>query len=179
MLATWNRESTWTTGKRFSNPRSTRESLQNNLSRNSSIYVANCCRSGSRAYQHRKICGKRGRKNSNLQYQWRQMQEGRRPWAPWFLWMFHSDPWLGSKDSRYRNFNLTNSLHHPHFNVWRFKSETRWLTTCSNFRHESNETDTESRTDFWTTIFKNGRQKCVKKLCQRQKPVWEIQSTAV
>ena len=57
-LATWNMESTWTTGKRFCKSTLDARVIANTLSRNSK-----CCRWGSRAYQHRETCGKRGRKN--------------------------------------------------------------------------------------------------------------------
>ena len=55
---------------------------------------------------------------------------------PLFLWIFHRVLWLGSKDSRYRNFNLTNSPLHHHFLCWKIRFRNQ-VTTCSDFPSEA------------------------------------------
>ena len=52
------------------------------------------------------------------QFQCRHFQEGRRPWVHEFQWIFRRIRWLISKDSKYRNFKSTNSLHFLHFYDW-------------------------------------------------------------
>ena len=45
------------------------------------------------------------KKEKEAQFQCRHLQEGRRPWTLLKLWIFHRVLWLGSTDSRYRNFH--------------------------------------------------------------------------
>ena len=135
MLATWNMESIWTIRKLFCKPTLDAWLITKTLSRNSSIYDTMCRRWGSRAHQHRETCGKREWKNRKHNSQCRHLQEGRRLWAPSFLWIFHGVPWLGNKDGRYRNFNLTNSCLLS-FLRWKIRFRNQ-ATACSDFPSEA------------------------------------------
>ena len=58
-------------------------------------------------YQHRETCGRRGRTNRKHNFNADILREGRQ-----YRWKFRRTLWLDSKDRRYRNFSLTNSLLH-------------------------------------------------------------------
>ena len=77
-LATWNMESTWTTGKRFCTSTFDARVIASTSSGKSSICDPKCDRWGSRAHKHRGTCCKWGRTN------WkhnpcRRLQTGRQP----------------------------------------------------------------------------------------------------
>ena len=133
-LATWNIGSTWTTGKRFCKSTFDAGVIANTLSRNSSIYGSKNCRWGLRAHQHRETCVKRGRKNrehnSNADICKKAADH------ELLHSIFHRVLWLGSKDSRYRNFNLTNSLLHHLFLCWKIRFRSQ-VTACSDFLLEA------------------------------------------
>ena len=56
--------------------------------------------------------------------------------SSFFQWIFRKTLWLDSKDSRYRNCNLTNSQHLLQFLCWkrRFKNQ---VTTCCDCPSEA------------------------------------------
>ena len=112
---TWNRSGSQE--KVFATPRSTLESSKTLFRGIHQFCDTKCYRWGSGAQQERK---------NELETQ-SQM--------PTFAFTVL---WLDSKDSRYRNIDLINSLLHPHFLYWkvRFKNQ---VTTCSDFFRMQNQ----------------------------------------
>ena len=51
------------------------------------------------------------------QFQCRCLREGCRPWVHVYRWIFRRILWFDSKDSKYRNFKSTSSLHLLHFRL--------------------------------------------------------------
>ena len=118
----------------FANPRSTRV-ITNTLSRHSSIYDTKCCRWGSRAHQHRESCGKRRWKSRKHNPNARLLQEGRRLWAPLFLWIFHSSM-VGQQRQQISELQFNKFPDPQSVLVWKIRSKTQ-VTTCADFPSEA------------------------------------------
>ena len=128
-LATWHVEYIWITGNRLWLSIFFVWFIPRSSSRNSLLYNTKRTRISSTSNRDRDSFCKRWetkkRHNSNADI----CRKGRRPWVLQYRWNYRRTTWSDSKDSKYRNCNLTNSMHPLHSDVWKIRFKNQ-VTTC-------------------------------------------------
>ena len=75
-------------------------------------------------------------KEWEAQFQCRYLQEGRRLWAPLFLWIFHRVPWLGSKRKQILELQFDEFPTPSSFLCWKIRFRNQ-VAACSDFPSEA------------------------------------------